>query len=578
MKFSELGLCPELLKGIKTLGFEKPTPVQSEVIPFLLKQNTDLIALAQTGTGKTGAFGLPILEQINQSSRKTQALILCPTRELCMQIARDLQRFAQYMPTISTIALYGGADIRPQLDALDRGAQIIVATPGRMLDLLSSKKAKLSALKRVVLDEADEMLNMGFEADLESIFSYIPDAAQILLFSATMPRQVGRMARNNMNEPHEITIGARSAVAETVQHEFVIAHAKDRYAALRRVVDSTPGIFGIIFCRTKMETQMVSDRLNTDGYNTQALHGDLTQAERDMVMKKFRTHMTQLLVATDIAARGLDVNDLSHVIHYVIPDDFNTYTHRSGRTGRAGKNGISIAIIHLREQFKLERIAKVLGKEIVQRPIPTGADIRRVQLVNLAERLRDLPLDAALLAADMKSMCSILAAVSKEELIQRVALMEQRQRLQYYQDTPDLNTEPEKVRQKQKTAESISGREAREAHVARKMTAGMIEMVVNVGQRNELTAEKLNDLLNTLGVPVEMGRINITEMQSYVEVPYGLSTDLINHFTKSETLFEGRRFSIALAGNARPVEAPTRKPKYSETGPNPRRPSNRKRD
>ncbi|MFC1467316.1 DEAD/DEAH box helicase [Verrucomicrobiota bacterium] len=577
MKFSELGLCPELLAGIETLGFESPTPVQSKVIPFLLENDTDLIALAQTGTGKTGAFGLPILEQIDQTSRKTQALILCPTRELCVQITRDLHRFSKKMPAISTLALYGGADIRPQLDGLDRGAHIIVATPGRMLDLLGTKKADLSALRRVVLDEADEMLNMGFEEDLNAIFSDVPDAAQILLFSATMPRQVGRMARNNMNDPHEITIGSRSAVAETVQHEFVMAHAKDRYAALRRVADGCPGIFGIIFCRTKMETQMVSDRLNADGYNSAALHGDLTQEERDLVMRKFRKHQTQLLVATDIAARGLDVNDLSHVIHYVIPDDFNTYTHRSGRTGRAGKTGVSIAIIHLREHFKLERIQKVLGKEIAQRAIPTGQEIGRIQLLNLAERLRDYPADPELLADNLEEMCAVLKDVSKEELIQRIALMEQRPRLEYYRDTPDLSTEPEKVRPKQKPENSISGREAREAHVPRQMTPGMIELVANIGKRNKVTAALLKELIDTAGVgaPVQIGRLNIVDMQTYFEVPYALSTDLINYFTKNETLFDGRRFKVALAGNAKPAESPKRKPRHK--GGYKGRPSSRKK-
>lgn len=573
MKFSELNLSPALLEGISLLGFERPTPVQREVIPFLLAHDTDLIALAQTGTGKTGAFGLPILEQIDQASRKTQALILCPTRELCLQITRDMQQFAKKMPAIYTLALYGGADIRPQLDGLDRGAQIIVATPGRMLDLLRTRKANLSALRRVVLDEADEMLNMGFEEDLDAIFADIPVDAQTLLFSATMPRQVGRMARNNMNQPHEITVGSRSAVAETIEHEYVLAHAKDRYAALRRVVDATPSIFGIIFCRTKVETQMVSDRLNTDGYHTAALHGDLTQSERDVVMKKFRTHKTQLLVATDIAARGLDVNDLTHVIHYVIPDDFNTYTHRSGRTGRAGKTGVSIVIIHLREHFKLERIEKVLGKEIVQRPIPTGNDIRRIQLLDLAERLRDCPVEPELLETGGEEMGGLLAGLSKEELLQRMALLEKRALLQYYRDTPDLSTAPEKVRPKQKPENSISGREAREAHVARQMTAGMIEMVVNIGKRNALTADRLNELMQTanLGPTLELGRVNIVEMQSYFEVPYTLSTDLINHFKKEPTKFDGRLLNVALAGNAKPAEMPVRKPRHKEIRPKSRK-------
>ena len=377
MKFTELGLCPELLAGIGKLGFETPTPVQAEVIPFLLDNDQDLVGLAQTGTGKTAAFGLPILEQLDLESRATQALILCPTRELCMQIARDLQSFATAMPTVSILAVYGGADIRQQLDALQRGVQIVVATPGRMLDILRRKRANFSSIERVVLDEADEMLNMGFEEELEGILSQVPGQAQTLLFSATMPREVAKISRKYMQDSHEITCGSKNAGSENVSHEVVTIHAKDRYRALRRLVDFYPRMYGIVFCRTRMETQQVADHLRRDGYNAEPLHGDLSQMQRDSVMKKFRERHVQVLVATDVAARGLDVNDLTHIINYQMPDDLSAYTHRSGRTGRAGKSGTSIAIIHMREHFKIKRIEKALGKKFTERLVPTGMILPR---------------------------------------------------------------------------------------------------------------------------------------------------------------------------------------------------------
>ena len=564
MKFNELNLNPELLAGIEKLGFETPTDVQSEVIPFLLENKTDLIALAQTGTGKTAAFGLPILQQIDMSNRQIQALILCPTRELCVQIARDLKSFCSEMNALKVLAVYGGADIKPQLAELARGVQIVVATPGRMLDILDRRRADFSAVNRVVLDEADEMLNMGFEPELQGILSKVSQDAQTLLFSATMPRQVAKIASNYMENPHEITIGARNAPTAQVSHEVMVVHAKDRYNALRRVVDVSPGIYGIIFCRTKMDTQLVADRLGKDGYTAEALHGDLYQEERDLVMKKFRNRQIQLLVATDVAARGLDINDLTHVIHYAIPDDFNTYNHRSGRTGRAGKTGSSVAIIHMREHYKIERIEKSLGKSFDQKPIPTAAEISSVRLQNLSQRLSIQEPTCELVENNLEDMYSVLQELSKEELIRRIAVLDQGETLQHYQDSPELSTDPEKQKTKANPTTHRSAKEVRDAHVPRTMTTGMIELVVNVGTRNDLTAEQLKTLLtpSVPGAQVEIGRVNIVEMQTYFEVPYTDSADIVNHFAKHNTEFAGRPLNVALAGNAKPPESTSRKSSY----------------
>ncbi len=578
MKFSTLNLCPELLTSIEKLGFETPTPVQQEVIPFLLENTTDLIALAQTGTGKTGAFGLPILEQIDKDNPKTQALILCPTRELCIQIAQDLKCFSNRIPAIKVLPVYGGTDIRTQLPELARGVQIVVATPGRMLDILQRRKADFSAIKRVVLDEADEMLNMGFEEDLKGILSNVPANAQTLLFSATMPQEVARIADNYMKTPHEITIGSRNATTDLVNHEFMMIHAKDRYRALRRLVDINVNIYGIIFCRTKVETQLVADRLSKDGYAAEALHGDLLQEERDMVMKKFRDHRLQLLVATDVAARGIDINEITHIIHYAIPDEFNTYAHRSGRTGRAGKTGTSIVIIHMREHFKLERIEKTLGKKFKQKALPLGSEICHTRLLDLAERIRDHEVNPELLENNFELMSSVLNELSKEEIIQRFALMEQHKMLQYYKDMPDLSTEPEKSRTKPTPSVRKFGKDVRADHVPRQMTLGMIELVINIGKLNELTPLKLKELLNDSvpGRPIELGRINIVEKQSYFEVPYAESNDIINHFSKNPTSFAGRQLNIVLAGNAKPAASPSHNPKRKGPYNNKKRPPKRK--
>jgi ATP-dependent RNA helicase DeaD len=554
MTFIPLGLRQELLDGIELLGFLEPTPIQSAVIPFILEETRDLVALGQTGTGKTGAFGLPILEKIDPKNSRTQALILCPTRELCIQIAHDIRSFSKKLPEVRTLALYGGADIRPQLAGLDRGAQIIVATPGRLLDLLRTRKAKLFAVERLVLDEADEMLNMGFEEDLNAILEEVPNTAQRLLFSATMPQRVARMMHTYMNDPHEIAIGERNTLSELVEHQVLLVHAKDHYAGLRRILDATPGIYGLIFCRTKADTQLVADRLTTDGVKAAALHGDLVHEEREAVMKQFRAHQVEVVVATDVAARGLHINDLTHVIHYTIPDDQNTYTHRSGRTGRAGKRGISLAIIHAREKFKLERIEKILGQTFGKRRIPSGETIGRILLQHLINQ--SVPSDTTL---DQVSARLDTLAASGE--VDAQALMKVRKTVDYYRAVPELSSEPEKVKPRQKSADSISGREARQNHVPREMTEGMIELVANIGKRNGLSEESLNELINGCGSSITLGRINIVEMQTYFEVPYPRSQEVINHFKQNPAEFDGRPLNIAFAGNAKPVETKRSSPR-----------------
>jgi ATP-dependent RNA helicase DeaD len=559
MTFIPLGLRKELLDGIELLGFTEPTAIQRAVIPFMLEENRDLVALSQTGTGKTGAFGLPILQKIDLNSSKTQALILCPTRELCVQIAHDLTTFSKKLPGVRTLALYGGADIRPQLAGLDRGAQIIVATPGRLLDLLRTRKAELFAVERVVLDEADEMLNMGFEEDLNFILDEVPKDAQRLLFSATMPRRVTRMMHTYMNDPHEITIGERNTLSELVEHQVLLVHAKDHYAGLRRMLDTTPGIYGIIFCRTKAETQFISDRLNNDGFKTAALHGDLLHEEREMVMKQFHTRQNKLLVATDVAARGLHITDLTHVIHYAIPDDQNTYTHRSGRTGRAGKKGISLVIIHARENFKLERIEKILGQTFKKLPIPSGETIGRNLLQSLLPQSDHSD-------ATLEEISATLETLTASVAIDARALKNARETVNYYRVAPELSSEPEKVKPKNKTAGSISGREAREQHVPRTMTEGMIELVVNIGKRNALSEEGLSELMSQCDKTIPLGRINIVEMQTYFEVPYPLSHEIINHFKQNPAEFGGRPLNIAFAGNAKPVDHKRSNPRGGKRG------------
>ena len=440
MTFEELGLPNNLLKGVKDLGFENPTPIQQQTIPMLLNQSTDLVALAQTGTGKTAAFGLPLLGRIDCDSKATQALILAPTRELCMQITNDLKKYSKYFSNFNLCAIYGGARIDGQIKEVRKGVQVIVATPGRLIDMIERKVVNLNTVKFIVLDEADEMLNMGFKDDLDIILKETPKDKNTWLFSATMPKEVERIARNYMNKPAELAAGNKNEGAANIEHVYYLVHPRDRYPALKRVVDYYPEIFGIVFCRTKAETQEVADALIKDGYSADALHGDLSQSQRDFVMKRFRSKSLQMLVATDVAARGIDVNNVTHVINYNLPEDVENYTHRTGRTARAGKSGIAITIITPKENSRIRDIERILKKKFERKEVPTGVEVCEKQLFNLVHKLHTIEVKDNEIEEFLPKIYEELKDLSKEELIKRFISEEFNRFHEYYEDAQDLNT------------------------------------------------------------------------------------------------------------------------------------------
>lgn len=437
--FEELGLKPAIVKAITEMGFEAPMPIQEKAIPVLLTNHTDIIALAQTGTGKTAAFGLPLLNAVDENDKRTQAVILCPTRELCLQISKDLENFAKYLKGVSVLAVYGGASIEMQIRELKRGVQIIVATPGRMNDLIRRGKTDISNIDTVVLDEADEMLNMGFQEELNAILSETPDTKRTVLFSATMPREVASIAAKYMKNPLELAVGKKNAGAENVEHHYYMVHAHDRYQALKRIADVNPDVYGIIFCRTRQETREIAEKLIKDGYNADALHGDLSQQQRDQVMQRFRIKNLQMLIATDVAARGIDVEELTHVINYNLPDEIEAYTHRSGRTGRAGKSGISISIIHMKEQGKIWQLERIIQKKFIRKNIPTGKEICERQLMGLIDRVQKEQVDESHIAQFMGAVLEKFDGMSSEEIIKRFVAAEFNRFAEYYKNAPDLN-------------------------------------------------------------------------------------------------------------------------------------------
>lgn len=449
--FEDLGVEPRLLKAIGEMGFEMPMPIQEMVIPHLLEKEGDVVGLAQTGTGKTAAFGLPVLQRIDASRNVPQALIIAPTRELCLQIAGDLADFSKYIPEIKVLPVYGGSSIESQIRTLRKGVQVVVATPGRLIDLIKRKEVSLADVHTVILDEADEMLNMGFLDDIKEILSHVPEERKMLMFSATMPKEIAGIAKDFMKNPVEFVAGNRNEGSKNVRHIYYMVKAHDKYLALKRVADNNPDIYGIIFCRTRKETQEVADKLIADGYNADCLHGDLSQAQRDLAMKKFRDHVTQLLVATDVAARGLDVDDLTHVINYGLPDDAAVYTHRSGRTGRANKTGVSVAIIHSREKGRLREIEKKIGKTFEYKKVPTPDHIIEKQLYNLADRLERVEVNEAEIEKYIPGVRKKLEWLSEEDLLKRVLSLEFNRLLQYYQDMPDIDLNaPEKGDKKER--------------------------------------------------------------------------------------------------------------------------------
>ena len=515
--FNDLGVRDDLLKGIAEMGFEAPMPVQEKVIPVLLDGDHDLVALAQTGTGKTAAFGLPLIQRVDTSRLVPQALVLAPTRELCLQIAGDLADFAKYVPDISILPVYGGSSIESQIKALRRGVQIIIATPGRLIDLINRGVVRLADVHTVVLDEADEMLNMGFVDSINDILAHVPDDRKMLMFSATMPAEAARIAKQYMHEPEEIVIGTRNEGAANVRHIYYMVNAKDKYLALKRIADNSPNIYAIIFCRTRRDTQEIADKLIADGYNADALHGDLSQQQRDLVMKKFRDRVTSLLVATDVAARGLDVDDLTHVINYGLPDDTAVYTHRSGRTGRAGKAGVSIAIIHSREKGHLREIERIIGKKFERKEVPTPEHIIEKQLYNLADRIERVEVDDNEIDRYLPGVFKKLSWLTNEDLLKRVLSLEFKRLLNYYKDAPTIDfidEKPSKKDRKERTPRTPQDKDRRTAE------KGMARIYVNAGKADGFFAGNLIDLLNHTvpGQRVDVGRIDLMPDYSLFDV------------------------------------------------------------
>lgn len=554
LTFDELGLSEELLEAVKSKGFETPTPVQARTIPEILNHGRDIISLAQTGTGKTAAFGLPIVQLADDRTSQTQALILSPTRELCLQIAKDLKSFAATRERIQIIPVYGGSDIKSQLKALKGPAQIVVGTPGRVIDLIERGSLKIGNIRWLVLDEADEMLNMGFKDDLETILSSTPEERQTLLFSATMPPFIAKVTGQYMKDPMEIKIGRTNEGASTVEHHYYVVKAQDRYAALKRIVDMVPDIYGIVFCRTRQETKEVADKLIADGYNADALHGDLSQAQRDMVMQRFRIKHLQLLVATDVAARGIDVTELTHVINYNLPDDPEVYIHRSGRTGRAGKKGISVSIVHTRELNRIKLISKVSHKEFTRVMVPTAEEICQAKLHHFIEGVENQHVETdGAIAALLPKVYEHLANLSKEEIIAKFVSVEFESVNRYYQNAEDLNVELAEDRKKGKKGDKGE-------------RPGMLEaedtarIFLNIGKIDRIKAQDIigliNDYTRKLPQKVNIGHIDINRNFSFVEVDKQWVGDIIEAMNGKS--IDGFKLVVEET-TARPAGKPDRK-------------------
>ena len=525
--FEELGVNEEIRRAISEMGYENPMPVQEEVIPYLLGNGNDVIALAQTGTGKTAAYGLPLLQKVDASNRATQAIVLSPTRELCLQIADDLNDYSKYISGMHVLAVYGGASIETQIHALRHGVQIIVATPGRLIDLMKRGEAKLGAVNNVVLDEADEMLNMGFSESIDEILAGVPRDRNTLLFSATMSKEIEKIAHNYLNDPKEIVVGSRNEGAESVNHIYYMVNAKDKYLALKRIVDFYPRIYAIIFCRTKRETQEVADKLIHDGYNAESLHGDLSQQQRDLTMQKFRQHLTQLLVATDVAARGLDVDDLTHVINFGLPDDIESYTHRSGRTGRAGKKGTSIAIIHTREKGKMRAIEREIGKEFVEGTIPSAKDICSKQLYKVMDQIEKVDVNEEEIAPFIEEINRHFEYMDKEDIIKKIVSLEFGKFLSYYADAPEIEKPSGKGDRSDRGDRKRGDRGDRGGRGSRggsershKPEAGYKRLFINLGKSDGFYPGEVMQFINkNVHGHQEVGHIDLLNKISYIEVP-----------------------------------------------------------
>jgi len=531
-KFEQLGLNPAILKAIEDMGFESPSEVQEKAIPILLQEDTDIVALAQTGTGKTAAFGFPLIQKISAESKHTQGLILSPTRELCLQITNELKNYAKHTPGMNTVAIYGGASITDQAKQIKRGAQIIVATPGRMQDMINRKLVDISKIEYCVLDEADEMLNMGFFEDITAILSHTPKEKNTWLFSATMPKEVSTIAKKFMRSPQEITVGNRNEGTSNVSHEYYLVNSRDRYSALKRLADANPDIFSVIFCRTKRDTQKIAEQLIEDGYNAAALHGDLSQNQRDLVMKSFRNRTIQMLVATDVAARGIDVDDITHVINYQLPDEIETYTHRSGRTGRAGKSGVSMVIVSKSELRKIKSIERIIKQNFEQKDIPDGMEICRVQLFHLANDIKNTKINHDI-EPYLPSIEEVLQDFSKEELIQKVFSVEFTRFFNYYKNASDLNS---KVSANSRDRDSSGGGDS-------------TRYFINVGAKDDFDWMTLKDFLKEnldLGRD-DVFRVDVKESFSFFNTNSEISEKVIAYFQDFQ--HQGRRVSVEISEN-----------------------------
>ena len=558
--FEELGVAPEIRRAIEEMGYENPMPIQEAVIPYLLSEIRDVIALAQTGTGKTAAFGLPLIQSIDTERNVPQALILAPTRELCLQIAGDLADYSKYINHLKVLPVYGGSSIESQIKALKRGVQIIVATPGRLIDLINRRTVSLTDIKYVVLDEADEMLNMGFTESIDEILSKVPDNRSMLLFSATMPNEISKITKKYMREPKEITIGRKNEGSNSVKHIYYMVHAKDKYLALKRIADFYPSIYGIVFCRTRRETQEIADKLIQDGYNADSLHGDLSQAQRDAVMQKFRMRNIQLLIATDVAARGLDVDSLTHVINYGLPDDIESYNHRSGRTGRAGKTGTSIAIVHVKEKGKIREIERIMNKKFEQGEIPTGDQICEKQLLNLADRVEKVKVNEEEISRLLPEVFRKLDWLEKEDVIKRFISLEFNRLLDYYSNADEIEIPSDRYssRDDSRSGRGRDGGKTDSRRTSRGAEKGYSRLFINMGRTDNLNPATLMGLVNDF-VPgkVRIGRIDLLQNFSFFEVPEGDANSVISGLKGQEQ--NGRRISVELSGTGGPSSGSERR-------------------
>ena len=544
--FEELGVSQEIRKAIEEMGYENPMPVQEEVIPYLLGNGNDVVALAQTGTGKTAAFGLPLIQKIDVKNCVPQALVLCPTRELCLQIAGDLTDYSKYITDLKILPVYGGSSIDSQIRSMKRGVHIIVATPGRLIDLMERKVARLETVRDVVMDEADEMLNMGFTDSINTILENVPKDRNTLMFSATMSPEIARIAKNYLHEAREITIGTKNEGSKNVNHVAYIVHAKDKYLALKRVVDFYPQIYGIVFCRTRKETQEIADKLIQDGYNADSLHGELSQIQRDLVMQKFRQRHLQILVATDVAARGLDVDSLTHVINYGLPDDTESYTHRSGRTGRAGKTGISIAIINLREKGKMREIERIIKKKFEVSELPTGKEICEQQLIKVIDDIEKVKVNEEEIETFLPGIYRKLDWLSKEDLIKRVVSLEFNRFLEYYKNAPEIEQPKANDKKKVETKESRKGDKEK---VGRKAEKGYTRLFLNLGKTDGFYTNQIIDLVNRnlRKERIQIGRIDLMQNFSFFEVIQEQTPQVIKALNKV-VLNGGRKVCVEVAG------------------------------